>query len=439
MAVLQSVIVVGAGIAGLAAATRLAAQGVEVTVLEAEARVGGRMTTDDRSGWHIDRGAQFLSSGYTAVLDLIAGCGLEPELQVARSWGGVVRGGKVRLIHPGQPRSLLASGLLRLPEFLRLAAGARGATRAGEGRALADYAAWQDLDDEGAADWLRRHLGEGALECLLEPMLQGFYFQEPEANSRALALWLWAFGARGSRTLALGTGMGRLTEALAARLDVRLETPALELGLLSDGVRVATPAGDFAAERVVLAIPAPLAAKLHPPGDAAAEALLATPYASTINLGLALPDGRGDGPVPAEVYGLLIPRRERQVVAAVGIESRKAARLVPRGELLNVMLDGASGARLVEASDEAVLAEVLPDLERWFPGLRERLGFANFCRWPLAMPASPVGRSRAVAAWRAGLPRDARVVLAGDYLAVPTTDGAAQSGLWAADFLLGRR
>lgn len=52
----KSVIVIGAGIAGLTAAHRLASNGVEVTVLEAENRLGGRMGTDVRDGYRIDRG-----------------------------------------------------------------------------------------------------------------------------------------------------------------------------------------------------------------------------------------------------------------------------------------------------------------------------------------------------------------------------------------------
>ena len=93
---LRSVLVVGAGIAGLTAAYRLSKLGVDVTILEASERVGGRMSSDRRDGCLIDRGAQFLSDGYSVICDLISELGLGQHLARARGWTGIVRGGAVR-------------------------------------------------------------------------------------------------------------------------------------------------------------------------------------------------------------------------------------------------------------------------------------------------------------------------------------------------------
>ena len=53
----ESVIVVGAGIAGLTAAYQLSKFGVDVRVLEAAQQIGGRMVTDTINGYVIDSGA----------------------------------------------------------------------------------------------------------------------------------------------------------------------------------------------------------------------------------------------------------------------------------------------------------------------------------------------------------------------------------------------
>ncbi|WP_373824709.1 protoporphyrinogen/coproporphyrinogen oxidase [Achromobacter insuavis] len=435
-----SVIVIGAGIAGLTAAHRLSQHGVRVTVLEARDRVGGRMSTDLRHGWRIDRGAQFLSSGYARIHALLAETGLQASCRPTSGWSATVADGRVRRLHARRPWTLASSGLMGKRELLRLgcrmAAGMRGTARL----PLDDYAAWSDWDDGDTAAWAARLAGERGLDYLFEPMLEGFYFQAPEQTSRALSMALWAFGARRSRTLALAQGMQSLPEALAAPLDLRLDTPVTALDVTPGRVCAHTPAGPFEADKVVLAAPAAQARALYRGDSAAQQALLATPYSATLNIAIALPGGLPAPQGLEDVYGLLIPRRERQAIATVGIESRKPATLVPAGgELLNVMLDGRAGARLQDADERRVLAEVLPELGRHFPGLVGRIDFTHFCRWPAAEPLSAVGRARAIRDYRRQW-RDADpVVLAGDYLAMPTTDGAAHSGEWAAAALLRNR
>ncbi|WP_416966396.1 NAD(P)-binding protein, partial [Streptomyces sp. Agncl-13] len=58
------VVVVGAGVAGLAAAHRLISAGVTTAVLEAAPYVGGRMSTEKVDGFRLDRIGQFLSTSY---------------------------------------------------------------------------------------------------------------------------------------------------------------------------------------------------------------------------------------------------------------------------------------------------------------------------------------------------------------------------------------
>lgn len=435
----KQVIVIGAGIAGLSAAHRLQRRGCQVTVLEAAARLGGRMSTDRREGYRIDRGAQFLSTGYDAINGLIGELGLAAALAPTSQCSGIVRDARVRVFDHGKPWTLASSGLLRWRELLRLGLfSARGARRSRR-LALDDYAAWHAWDHECTADAIMRHAGSAALEYLFEPVLEGFYFQDPETTSMALSMLVGGYGARGHRTVTLHDGMGSLTEALAAGLDVRLSSPALAVAADGARVRVQTAGDVLQADHVVLAATASAARALHYPACAATRAVLATAYSATINIGIAVPGGIGTERVGASVYGLLVPRRERQVIAAVGIESRKSRGAVPRGELLNVMLDGKAGARLVDAPEAAVLAEVLPELEQYFPGVGRGMAFAHFCRWREAEPRSPVGRSHAIGAYRAACRPGQQIVLAGDYLAAPTTDGAAGSGLWAAELILAGR
>ena len=72
-----TVIVIGAGFAGLAAATELADRGVDVLVLEARDRVGGRVWSDRAGGAVIERGAEFVLDGYEVLREHAARFGLE--------------------------------------------------------------------------------------------------------------------------------------------------------------------------------------------------------------------------------------------------------------------------------------------------------------------------------------------------------------------------
>src|SRR4029077_17575530 len=65
------VIVIGGGIAGLGAAVRLKDRGLQPLVLEAESRVGGRMTTDRVNGFVIDRGVTLFGNAFGSMRALV--------------------------------------------------------------------------------------------------------------------------------------------------------------------------------------------------------------------------------------------------------------------------------------------------------------------------------------------------------------------------------
>lgn len=432
----RSVVVVGAGIAGLTAAYCLSKLGVDVTVLEASERVGGRMSTDRRDSYLIDRGAQFLSDGYSVICELISELGLAQHLSRASGWTGTVRRGTIRRTNARYPWTVATSGLLSWRDTLRMARATVSLVRRTQHLPLNDYSKWHTLDDGDAAEWIAASFGGDVLEYVFEPVLEGFYFQAPEQMSRAWPAVVWNFGARRKPITALAGGIGCLPEALARKVEVHLATPAEAIEITRSGVRVTTPAGSVQADHVVLATIASVARQLYAPEHDVEKRLLHTDYSASINISFAIPEGVSTAKLPKDIYGLLIPRRERQVIAAIGIESRKCKHYVPRGELLNVMLSGSAGSRLLRAPEEQVLAEVLPELQRYFPGIDRRIEFAHFSRWAQAEPRSPVGRSRDLQQYRQLWHRGMKVILAGDYMSIPCTEGAAESGKWAASALV---
>lgn len=432
------VIVVGAGIAGLAAAFTLQQAGLKVTVLESGNRVGGRMTSDVIDGFIMDRGAQFLSNLYTSIMPLIQAAGLEADLRPISPCVATVRDHMLRRICRQSPLQMVANGLLSPGDLLRLG---RFGFLSSDGREmrrlpLDNYAAWADYDDTDAAVWCNARLGSPVTEYILEPALQAYYFQPPEGTSQALAMVLMAFNFNlANETLTLARGLGSLPEALAAKLDVRFHTPAQRIEPLAEGVRVATASGDFVAKWVVLAATTSAASRIYTPIDATERELLATGYSSTLAINLAVSPEWQMPENLRQVYGLAVPRKERDLIAAVAIESNKEPGRVPGGELLNVMLADHAGAALLHEPDTDVVVRILPELERYFPGVGRHIRFTHIIRWAEAEPRSPVGRSRAIAAYRRSRAGQ-RVLLAGDYMGMPYTDGAAHTGIWAAEYIL---
>ena len=74
------VVVVGGGISGLVAAHDLVRQGVSVTVLEADAQVGGKLRSHQIDGLTLDAGAESALARRPEFVDLVADLGLSGEL-----------------------------------------------------------------------------------------------------------------------------------------------------------------------------------------------------------------------------------------------------------------------------------------------------------------------------------------------------------------------
>jgi phytoene dehydrogenase-like protein len=252
------VVVVGAGLAGLSAAVRLAAAGVDVHVAEAAAHAGGRLTTDRVDGFVVDRGFQVLNTGYPRAADLDL-----PALDLGWFWPGAavrVDGRRSRVVDPRR-RPTAALDTLRAPlgSPVRKAAVAVYSARAGYtplGRLLRE-------PETSAGERLRRAgVGDTALERFFRPFLAGVLLEDRlETSSRYLDL-LWRSFARGAIGLP-ARGMQAVGEQLADRVGadrVHLGVRVTAVG----GDAVSTDAGRTRADAVVVATDPDTAAALVP-------------------------------------------------------------------------------------------------------------------------------------------------------------------------------
>lgn len=216
------VVVVGAGLAGLACAQRLSRAGVEVVVLEASDAVGGRVRTDVVDGFRCDRGFQLLNPAYPVLEHVVD----VAELDLHAFQAGVVVAHAGRQAILADPRRVPA----RLPQTVTAPLGS-----------LLDklrFAAWAAASlqpvsrllrrpDRTLAESLDRAAVTGVLRTgVVEPFLAGVLAEwegTTSANFAALLLRSFVLGSPAVPSL----GMGRLPELVAASLPagtVRLGT-----------------------------------------------------------------------------------------------------------------------------------------------------------------------------------------------------------------------
>jgi monoamine oxidase len=247
----HQVIVVGAGLAGLVAARRLADRGLEVVVLEARDRVGGRVWSHRLpNGEVVELGGEWISTTQTPVIEL------------ARSLG-------LGLLDTGMDftsRDPVGGPPIREEEHERV-----GAAVADRMRSLgADV-----LDNMTAAELLDSLDESGPAMAVLRSRLAGTAGAPLDRVSAAEIGEEYGIGASGSYVRIDG-GNDRLARALARGLDVRLEKAVTSIHQTADGVDVVVRNEVFPAEVVVLAVPLAVLKRLvfePDPPDEMVEAL----------------------------------------------------------------------------------------------------------------------------------------------------------------------
>ena len=425
------VAVVGAGPAGLATAHLLAGAGRTVRVLESADAVGGRTRTLRTDGHLIDTGAEMIPSAdaYPATWRLIRAVGLDgdPEaIPLVRDALSVWWKGRSHR-HAGRPLGLLTGmGLSPRARWdlarLQLSLGRAGLDpehpeKAGPGEAT-------------IADLLRPHHPQ-LRERLLGPLAAGFFgWPADRAVAAPFAAHLVASGSTATwRTYR--DGMDTLPRALAARLDVRTDHPVTAVVPGPDGVRLDSPRGALTAKAVVLAVPAPVAARLYPDAPAAEhEYLAACGYTPMLRLSLMLdaplsPRGARRG------FAHLVP--DDPVIGVVTVDHAKHPGRAPRGRGLISLIATPTAARdLLDAPEEEVTRRFVARVERYLPGTGANVRGAVAHRFRHGLP---LPEPRTMSARPAFVDRPlAAVDYAGDWISSrPCSEGAVASAYTAAE------
>jgi oxygen-dependent protoporphyrinogen oxidase len=466
---MQHVVVIGAGLAGLAAAETVVAavRGCRVTVVEATGRPGGVIATLRRDGWLVERSADNFLAARPEGIALIERLGLtsdlvgvDPRVRRALIWHrgrGVPAPLGFRLLAPGRVAGILTTPLL---------------SPAGRLRVLAER--WLPPRSDASADeslesFAVRRLGREAFTRLVQPLAAGIWTADPARLSMAAAcpeffamerecgsLWAGerarlrasgggqAAGARYGQFVTLAGGMEDLPRRFAAVLAERgvtfVPASAGPLGRAGDGrwriplVGVPQP---LQADAVVVAVPAAAAARLVAEVDAALAAeLAAIEYAGSAVVSLGFPRDRVAHPLDAA--GMVVPAAAGHRALAVSFSSSKFPGRAPPGcVLVRVFLGGALDPQTARLPD-ADLETVARDEAGTLIGARGLPLLVQVDRWEGAMPQYHLGHLDRMARIERAAAAVGSFALAGAAYRGVGIPQVIASGIAAADCLVSR-
>ncbi|MGW6601854.1 protoporphyrinogen oxidase [Streptomyces sp. NPDC055036] len=410
------VVVIGGGIAGLAAAHRLLGAGIRVTLLEATDRLGGKLRTGEIEGAPVDLGAESMLARRPEAVDLAEAVGLGELLQPpTATTASVWTRGELRPMPkghvmgvPGDPAAL--AGLLSDEGLARIAR-------------EPELPPTEVGDDVSVGEYVAERLGREVVDRLVEPLLGGVYAGDAYRISMKAAVPQLFELARTHDSLLAGVrdlqattaakqrdgaapgavfagiagGVGTLPGAVADAVrsgggEILLETPVIGLRRTPDGWLIRTERGDLPADGVVLATPARSAsALLSDESPAAATELAGVEYASMALVTMAF--RRADLGAMPEGSGFLVPPVDGRTIKASTFSTRKwawVADAAPGLFVLRTSIGRYGEEEQLEREDAELVGVSLRDLGDAV-GLTARPVATEVTRWIDGLPQYPVG------------------------------------------------
>ena len=491
---LHSVVVVGGGIAGLSAAWELSSAdpGLHVVVLEADARLGGKLLSVPLGGRAVDLGPDAFLARRPEAVELCRELGIDDEL--------VAPGSRTAYVWSRHRLRPLPEGLaLGVPTRVGPLARSGIVSRRGVIRAAVDLLGWGRGDgrsgaDRAVADITRRRLGREVTDRLVDPLIGGIHAGDTARLSAAAVFPpLLQAGARGGSLmralrsvvgaapatasaapstgspgspgspgdgpppvfLTVSGGMSRLVQRLAEALrgrgvDVRTEWRVERLELHRRGVdappgmpgpsaatwTVHGALGTVEADAVVIAAPAEVAAGLLETVEPTCARLLAGIDTADVALVTLRFGDRGVAHALAGT-GFLVPRVEGGLVTACTWLTSKWPHLRRPGDVVLRASAGRWGDdRPAGMSDDELVARVLDELGP-VVDIREPPIESVVTRWPGAFPQYAPGHLERIAAIEAGVASLPGLALAGAALHGVGIPACIGSGRRAAGAILG--
>jgi oxygen-dependent protoporphyrinogen oxidase len=449
------VLIVGAGISGLVCAYRLRKSGIDAQVIEASPRPGGVIRSERRDGYLIELGPQSFS-GTPQLLELCRDLGIQNELAEAPHSAPrfLLIDGKLKPA-PLSPPAFFASSLFSVRTKWSI-------LRDAVGRSTPPSV------DESVAAFTRRKFSAELLDKLVGPFVSGIYAGDPEKLSLRAAFPQLHEAERSAGSVIRGMiraskskpglkqrptlqsfrdGNETLTKALAANLGSPLRCGVEVTGLRrsDDGIpqsgktqsvepfvvdiKTTSGAETMVADRLVLATPTHVAAKLLRPELASLLDEIEYAPLAAVSLGYQ----KRDVGHSLEGFGFLIPRSENlRTLGAVWNSSLFPGRAPQGSVLLTSFIGGATDPQAVALSAEDMVSMVHGELAPIL-SIRNQPTFSNVEVYPRALPQYNIGHTARIANLERESSSLMNLKLVGNYLRGPAIGACIEQAFAMAD------
>jgi len=452
------VVIIGGGIAGLAAAFYLKDEPVRVTVLEGSPRLGGKLSASDVAGVPMDEGAEALLARRPEGIDLITATGLAGDLVPAGTTSSAI-------FTRGAMRPLPRRQFMGVPADMDELAATGVVSAGGVARARHEERVTPEAADTSVAGYIAARLGDEIVDRLVDPLLGGVYAGRSDELSFQATLAPLAAAAKTRPSLTeavtallspapapeadnskkrsapppvfvtLTTGLGALPEAIAkaSNADIRTSAMVRALERTQSGWRLTVgSAADpeyLLADAVIVAVPAAPASRLLSRTVPAASAPLGhIPYASMAIITLAY---RAEDFPETQRSGYLVPAVDGRAVKAATFSTVKWPHLARHAPVHIVRCSvGRIGETALLQRDDADLAALAAAELADATGITARSVAQRVTRWGGALPQYNVGHLDRVAAIREAVSQQPGLAVAGaayDGVGIPACVATAKA------------
>jgi oxygen-dependent protoporphyrinogen oxidase len=434
------VVIIGAGISGLAAAYTLKKSGIGSIVLEKSSFPGGRMSSETVDGYIIDKGAYTVPEAYTGLKRFLDTLGMGRSLVTTPATSSTFFDGKEYDVKIDAPTDILKFKLLSIKNKMDLVQIALYAKSLGKALSISHPTEKSfELEQETATAYLLKNYDDTLVERIAYPLFCEILLGNPEFNSKLSFLatlanltkfGIWVFDA----------GMGVLPQYLATQLDVRFETPVHRITRNSAGNGFEIHTGTehtgsgsgspLLCEAVILALPLPIVSDMiEGIPDALRLAMKSIEYTPSIVTAWGM-NKRNDWRSMLNNFS----RNDTKVIGTVVSDNLKSPRRAPRGkDLVTVILKETASRELIDAPEKLIQQKVLQEMDQFRPSFSNQVEVARTYRWPLAAVQFPPGALRKRKALREQLRKELRdIYIAGDSLNRTSIQACLDTGIGAA-------